>query len=197
MEIGILGGSFNPIHLGHLYIAQEVCKKKNLDKVLLVPSKIPPHKDKSDLLPAPLRLKMVQRAVEDYPNLEVSPIEINRPGVSYTIDTIREFQQEFPNDLFYFIIGSDMLEGLHSWRDIHHLLELCPFLIVHRPDYPIQWNLLNSFSPEEIKKLQQGIVEIKPVEISSTMVRKAMKEGKDLTHLVPPGIIPILNSLKL
>ena len=193
MKLGILGGSFNPLHNGHIHIAREVQKKKQLDLVLFIPTHLPPHKAKDKLLPADFRLALLKKALKNFPGFQVSDMEIQRGGISYTIDTLKELHQRHPEAKLYFILGSDMVESLPSWKQIHHLFDLCQFLIVKRPHHPIHWEKLTSyFSPALIQKLQKGIVEVPPLDISSSQVRKALLEGKSIQGLVPESIRPLL-----
>src|SRR3989338_3249134 len=120
MRIGILGGTFNPIHIGHLILAEEACFKLKLDKLIFVPTFIPPHKDMEPEMHPQDRLKMVQIAIEDNPSFEVSRFEIDSKKKSYSIDTLKEFRRIYGDDAeLYFITGSDSLKDLFSWKDIN------------------------------------------------------------------------------
>ncbi len=114
MKIGILGGTFNPVHIGHLILAEEVREKLKLDKIIFIPTALPPHKDNMDIAPAGDRLKMLKLAIKGNKFFGVSDIEIKRKGRSYTIDTIKELKNKFVNDELYFIIGSDLLKYINE-----------------------------------------------------------------------------------
>ncbi len=126
-RIGILGGTFNPVHLGHLLVAQAACETGRLDKVKFVPAAVPPHKGTGSLVTARHRLAMLQRAVDGDPRFEVDDIEIQRGGRSYSVDTLRALHRSEPAANYFFVIGSDSLAELHLWHDISNLARLCRF----------------------------------------------------------------------
>ncbi|MDD5501774.1 MAG: nicotinate (nicotinamide) nucleotide adenylyltransferase, partial [Candidatus Omnitrophica bacterium] len=123
MKIGVIGGTFNPVHIGHLILAEEAREKLGLDKVILIPTAMPPHKDASGIAPAEDRLKMLKLSVKGNKFFSVSDMEIRRRGRSYTIDTLRELKRRFARDEIYFIIGSDLLKYLNEWKDLGQILE--------------------------------------------------------------------------
>ncbi|MDP3142428.1 MAG: nicotinate-nucleotide adenylyltransferase, partial [Candidatus Omnitrophota bacterium] len=139
MKIGILGGTFNPLHVGHLAIAEAIRDKINLDKVIFVPSYIPPHKSKIKLAAAGMRFKMVKAGIKGNPNFSVSDSEIIRQGKSYSVDTLRYFRKLYRRKAkLYFIIGADSLPELKTWREIRAILKLARFVVVNRPGYAIK-----------------------------------------------------------
>ena len=134
MKLGLLGGSFNPVHNGHLAIARQTREALGLDQVLFIPTSQPPHKPNGSLAPAQDRYEMVRMAIAADPVLAISDIEIRRPGKSYSIDTIRLLQQEYgAQTQLFFLIGLDAFLDFPSWRDPVILLELCQFVILSRP----------------------------------------------------------------
>lgn len=177
MKIGILGGTFNPIHIGHLILAEEAREKLGLDKIVFVPAFLPPHKDNSDIAPAKERLIMVELAIKGNKNFLVSNIEIKRDGRSYTIDTLKEFKKKYPKDELYFIIGSDLLKYLDEWKDLDEIIKLVKFIVVTRPGYPLE-NI-----PSYIKTM-----EIRAVDVSAFEIRKCIRENKSFRYLVP-GVV--------
>ncbi|MFC1658597.1 nicotinate (nicotinamide) nucleotide adenylyltransferase, partial [Candidatus Omnitrophota bacterium] len=126
-KIGILGGTFNPIHMGHLILAEEVLQKIGLSRMVFVPTNIPPHKDNTEIIPAPHRLKMLNLAISGNPGFAVSDIEVKRGNRSYTIDTIKEFNRIYPGKELYFIIGSDLFSYLNEWKDLKEIIGLVKF----------------------------------------------------------------------
>ena len=175
-RVGILGGTFNPPHLGHLIIAEQVKSQLNLDEVMFIPDYQPPHIDKKTAISAEKRLKMVKLSTMDEPEFKVSDIELRRKGVSYTIDTIKELKLKNPEVDYYFIIGGDMVEYLPKWHRIEELIKLVKFVGVSRPGYrkeskyPIMW------------------VDVPMTDISSTLVRRNVKQGCSIKYLVTPEV---------
>lgn len=136
MRIGLLGGTFNPIHNGHLQIAREVYKKLRLDSVLFIPSGAPPHKPDEEIPSAEHRLEMTRLAVQNLPSFKVSDIEVKRPGKSYSIQTISDLKSLHPSDTLFFMIGMDAFYEIPTWKEAERLLTLCHFVIVSRPGHP-------------------------------------------------------------
>ncbi|MBI5415196.1 MAG: nicotinate (nicotinamide) nucleotide adenylyltransferase, partial [Candidatus Omnitrophica bacterium] len=134
-RIGILGGTFNPIHIGHLMIAQVVLEKFGLDKVIFVPSFLPPHKSARNVIDARHRLKMVRLAVRGNDHFEASAFEIKKGGKSYSVETVRYFQRRYPRTKLFFIIGSDHVRSLHTWRQIKEIVGIVSFIAVYRPGF--------------------------------------------------------------
>lgn len=182
MKIGILGGTFNPIHIGHLILAEEAREKLKLGKIIFVPASFPPHKENSDIASAGDRLAMLKKAVKGNKNFSVSSIEIKRGGRSYTIDTIREFKKMYPDDELYFIIGSDLLKYLEDWKDLDEITKLVKFITVTRPGYPLEK------MPSYIKTMA-----IRAVDVSAFEIRQCIKENKSFRYLVPDAVLNYIN----
>lgn len=182
MKIGILGGTFNPIHIGHLILAQEAREKLGLDRVIFVPAYLPPHKDNSDIAPASTRFMMLKLAIKNNRYFFVSDIEIKRDGRSYTIDTIKEFKEKYPRDELYFIIGSDLLKYLDDWKDLKEVIKIVKFIVVTRPGYPLEK------IPSYIETLA-----IRAVDVSAYEIRKCIKQDKSFRYIVPEVIYNYIN----
>lgn len=174
MRIGILGGTFNPIHIGHLILAEEARFKLKLDKLILVPAFMPPHKDTSDVIDAKDRLEMVRLAIEDNPVFEISTYEVDSKKKSYSIDTLKEFRKIYGDEAqLCFITGSDSLKDLFSWKNINDIFKISKFIVANRPGYPLK----------DIPKEADTVV-ITPIEVSSEDIRKRIKEGRSIRYLV-------------
>lgn len=184
MKIGLMGGTFNPIHLGHLFISEHIRMSANLDKVVFIPSGNPPHKNSKEVISAKHRYNMVLLAIDDNPYFEVSKIEIDRDGNSYTIDTIKELKSIHPEDEFYFIIGGDSLHELTKWKNAPELLKTITFIVIGRQGIEEKRNLEKI---EEYKKLYNASIhylDAPLIEISSTRIRDNLKEGKSIKYMV-------------
>lgn len=186
MKIGILGGTFNPIHIGHLILADEAREKLSLDKIIFVPANLAPHKDDSDIAAPAERFKMIKLAIKGNKNFAVSDIEIKRFGRSYTIDTVKEFNQLYSKDELYFITGSDLLKYLEDWKDLSEILKLVKFVVATRPGYPL----------EKIPSYIQTVA-IRAVDVSAFEVRSCIKEGKSFRYLVPEAVFSYINTKRL
>ena len=182
MRIGILGGTFNPMHIGHLILAEEAREKLGLDKIIFVPTALPPHKEDLNIAPAADRLKMIKLAIEGNKYFAVSDIEIKRQGRSYTIDTLSELKRKYSRDELYFIIGSDLLKYLNEWKDLTQIIKMVKFLVATRPGYPL----------EQIPNYIQTLA-IRAVDVSGFEVRQCVRENKSFRYLVPDKVFGYIN----
>ncbi len=190
-RIGIFGGSFNPIHIGHLVIAEAAWQEFGLEKVIFVPTGDTPHKDMHHI-PKETRYRMVELAVENNPHFAISDIEVRRTGISYTVDTIREFQKSFPGETeFYFIAGTDAVAALPSWKYNRHLLELCHFICARRPgnERNIKETIryFGDLGHEKIHCLMTP-----ELAVSSTILRHRIELGKSVRYLIPDPVIDLI-----
>ena len=187
-RIGILGGTFNPIHTGHLIMAEEVCKNHHLSKIIFIPTYIPPHKYVNDLVDAHHRFQMIKAAISGISKFEVSDLEIIREGKSYTIDTIQEILSHYgEDDEIFLIMGADSLNELELWKNIKRLAQLCHFVIVNRPGFKTEASarLVEIIGSDNILDIERLRIEISPVDISSTNIRKRVNDGVQIKGLVP------------
>ena len=197
MDIGIFGGSFNPIHIGHLIVAEEVFQLRGLSKVIFMPAGISPHKESSDLTDSFHRYQMVKSAISDNEHFEVSDIEIKRSGKSYTIDTIRILRERYGEEhKLYLIMGTDMINEISTWKDIDTLSMKCRFIMVNRASIPTNGiskspfpecgiRGIKVFSDEKIAEIERLKVTIPPIGISSTEIRDRLRSGRSIRYLVP------------
>jgi nicotinate-nucleotide adenylyltransferase len=188
--IGVLGGTFDPIHIGHLILAEEVRDRAALDRVLLVPAARAPHKARLPEAPASARLRMAEVAVEGHERFEVSPLEIERGGISYTLDTVSALLELHPDAELAFLLGADGLPDLPSWHRVDHLLERVRFLIATRPGYALSAfdELVPALGERIVNQLRRDAVEIPPIGVSSTEIRERVRAGRSVRFLVPPGV---------
>jgi nicotinate-nucleotide adenylyltransferase len=203
-SVAIFGGTFNPIHYGHLIIAEEIRSKYNLDKVIFVPSHLPPHKEPTDLIDARKRFIMVHLATVGNPCFDVSDYEINKGGRSYSVDTVRHFSQIYGEETqLYFIIGADQLIEISSWKNIETLLTLCRFIAVPRPgidtDKIFNYKMIGSSSrPLDTEIMNNVVIEqVTTSDISSTAIRQKVREWKSIKYMVPEPVEQYIHNQKL
>lgn len=190
---GILGGTFDPIHCGHLVLAEKAREAFELDKVIVVPAAIPPHKIGEVATEARHRLKMVELAIQGSPWFEVSTVELDREGPSYSIDTIRELKKVF-GDETALIMGFDSLLELHTWKDYQSILAETKIITAFRPGYPILSDDQNWPSFLEPYRNKILILEAPLLDISSTWIRVELMFGRSVKYLVPDPVIDYINS---
>ncbi|MCD6363876.1 MAG: nicotinate-nucleotide adenylyltransferase [Synergistetes bacterium] len=182
-RIGIMGGTFDPIHYGHLIAAEEARQTFCLDKVIFIPAKIPPHKLGHRISDPEHRYRMVLLATLDNPLFEVSRIEIDRKGVSYSVDTVRELREKLGDEVeLFFITGIDIVADLKSWKEPETLLKMCNFIAVSRAGYSLE--ILKKNLPRNFLS-RINIIEIPSPPISSTDIRRRVRHRKTIKYLVP------------
>lgn len=189
MKIGILGGSFDPIHQGHLTLARESEKQFKLDKILFLPALHPPHKKESvPLTPAPHRARMVELAIRGEAHWELCDLELRRPGVSYTVDTLRELKKIYPlsHELF-FIAGADSFQDLKEWKEPNEILKLSEWIVAPRPSVQLPDPL-----PPRVHLLQ-----IPPMAISASEIREKAGRGEDISEWVPAKVRDYIGRMKI
>jgi nicotinate-nucleotide adenylyltransferase len=188
-RIGIMGGTFDPIHFGHLVTAEEARINFELDKVIFVPTGNPPHKKDYEVTEPEHRYLMTALATNSNPFFEVSRIEIERKGYSYTVDTLNQLVEIYGKDTsLFFISGADAVLDILTWKNIKGVLDVCTFIAATRPGYPVK-KLKDKL--EEIKKLYGKdvyLLEVTAIAISSTEIRRRVKEGRSIKYLVPEGV---------
>jgi nicotinate-nucleotide adenylyltransferase len=209
MRLGLLGGSFNPIHKGHLAIAHGVYEHLRLSRILFIPTGNPPHKHGESLAPAKARLEMVRLAIAETPLFEVSTIELDRGGKSYSIDTVRKVHMQYgPSSKLFFIIGLDAFLEFPTWKAPEELLRLCHFVVVPRPGHSFQalakMTLLSDLKSQALMQLDMGVLgrlditvpyssgitclTLPPSPISASEIRQRIRSGLPLANMLPPSV---------
>ncbi len=206
-KLGILGGTFNPVHFGHLAAAEEVRARLDLERVLFIPSFLPPHKDDEAIPPAAQRSAMVRIAITGNPLFSLSDIEVQRAGTSYTVDTVTALQGDYPGAEFFFITGLDSFLDIRTWKDWERLLGLCSFVVLSRRGYAFK-DLTNlpfmKTSKQELDGLDRGersrikaetatgmriwLEQVPLYDISSTDIRKRIRQGRSIKYLLPDAV---------
>jgi len=190
MKIGFLGGSFDPVHFGHLIAAQDVYEQYHFDRLFLVPAAQAPLKAQDMQSVTGDRLAMLRAACEWDHRLEIADYELNKGGVSYTIDSVRHFRQQFPRDELFWIIGGDQLPLLHKWKDISQLAAMVEFIFLERPGHP-------SKPHTDIPGLRLHRCDGHLIEISSSELRQRVRQGRSLNYFCPQKVIAYIESKKL
>ncbi|MCK4912376.1 MAG: nicotinate (nicotinamide) nucleotide adenylyltransferase [Candidatus Omnitrophica bacterium] len=175
MKIGILGGTFNPPHVGHLTIAQDILDSLGLDKVVFIPTNTSPHKNNNGVS-GQIRLEMVKLATSGNKAFEVLDLEIERGGTSFTIDTVRELKKKYPEDEIYLIIGSDLANEFSSWKDHEDIKKEVKVVVANRKEYPLE------------KRTPYLVVDIRQIELSSSQIRELVKSQSSIKGLVKEAV---------
>ncbi len=188
MKLGIFGGTFDPIHAGHITLARHAQNQFHLDKILFIPAFIPPHKAANRMLtPAPYRYRMVEIAIAGNPYFEISSAELNRAELSYTVDTLRKLKEEHPLANLFLIVGEDSLSDFSTWRDPAEIKKMAGLLVAPREgsahkfaaDQTVQW------------------IHMPVCPFSSSMIRKRIQEGSPVGDMLPPGVEDYIQTMHL
>lgn len=208
MQIGLYGGTFNPIHFGHLRTAEELYENFKLQQVVFIPAAIPPHKD-ADILDPIHRLKMVNLATTGNPRFGQSEVEIHRSGKSYSIDTVKQLKEEFPDSDLAFIMGMDAFVEIDTWHKYKELFTVCDFIVTNRPGEKAR-GTMKAF-PEGIRdqfKRKKGVfvhesgrvvhfAEVTGLDISATRIRGLVRKGRSVRYLLPRRVIEYIQENEL
>jgi nicotinate-nucleotide adenylyltransferase len=182
------GGSFNPIHHGHLIVATAVAEAAGFGRVLLIPSAQPPHKPDAKLASADDRLQMIRLAIAESQLFDCDDLEIRRGGASYTVDTARALKQRGWTEV-HWLIGADMLPTLLTWREPAALLQAVRFVVAERPGHSLDWQAL----PPELAALRPNLVAAPRIDISSSLIRSRVGAGRAIDFLTPPAVVKFIH----
>jgi nicotinate-nucleotide adenylyltransferase len=212
-RMGLFGGTFNPIHSGHLEAALVVQKTCTLNKVLFVPSFIPPHKESGSIVSAAHRLNMIRLAIEGFPGFIASAVEIEARGKSYSILTLKKIKTLYPKALFYFILGIDGFQEIETWKEYRGVLDQCSFIVISRPGYRLEnarkvlgekykERILDVSDKETIRTNQNEMPKIyllpfDALDVSSTAIRERLGKGLSIAGMVPPQVNEYIHRNKL
>lgn len=211
MKIGILGGTFNPIHNAHLRVAETTRDRLALDRVMFIPAATPPHKPLDGEISFLHRQAMVELAIADNPHFVISDMEQQRGGTSYTVDTLRDLRRNFPADEFFFIIGSDSFLEISSWYCFAAIFSLCNIVVVERPEaiiseltLPLPVAIRSEFCyiPEEMRQTHRSGFSVfylpdTPLAISSSAVRQLVREGRSIRYLVSDRVARYISEKRI
>ena len=190
LKIGFLGGSFDPVHFGHLLAAQDACEQCKLDRLIFVPAAQAPLKSQETRSNPADRLAMLRAAIGSDRRFEISELELERGGVSYTIDSVRHFRELYPDDRLFWIIGGDQLPKMNLWKDAAELVRLIEFVYLERPGHP-------AAKTPEIPGLRLRRCDGHLIEISSSELRDRVARGQSLRYFCPQDVIDHIEARKL
>ena len=199
-RIGLCGGSFDPIHFGHLIAARDIAERLDLSRVILIPSARPPHKEGVAIADAHHRLAMVKSAVAGDPLFDVSDVELRREGLSYTFDTVGEFGSSFgPDAVLFWIIGADSLPELPTWYRIADLVARIDIVTAARPGWeaPDEADLAKAVGAEAARRLLANCHPTSAIDISATNIRERVRAGRSIQYLTPPAVASYIEAQKL
>jgi len=199
-KIAIFGGTFDPVHTAHIKVAQAAAEKIGAKKVVLMPARRSPHKNKQPLAPDTDRIAMLKLAIADKSLFQISTAELNRAEPSYTIDTIGQLKQKFGGDCeLYWLIGADMLKSLPLWHKIIELMDQCNISVMNRGgfDKPDFDSLSGKFDKEIIEKLRKNMIETPFIEISSTEIRQKILNNEDASQYLHPDVLDYIKKRRL
>ena len=179
MKIGLLGGTFDPVHLGHLLLAEGVREALSLDQILWIPAHAAPHRPTAPAASPEDRCRMVELAIQDHPHFRLSRLELDRPPPSYTIETVLRFQKDSPGSghEYYFLLGAEAAAGLPFWRESQRLFALVQFVAVPRPGVPV------GRLPEQVRLLP-----VQTLDLSASQIRQRVREGRSIRYWVPEPV---------
>lgn len=177
-KYGIMGGTFNPIHLAHLYIAYEAKEQLNLDKVIFIPTGNPPHKKNNGIIDAEYRYNMVKKAIEGYEDFIISDYEVNKNGYSYTYETLKYLKNKYYDTEIFFISGGDSLMDIEKWREPEQVLKNCTFVAFNRGVYTKEILSEQKKKLEDKYKCKITLLDVVDIDISSSIIRKRIQDGK-------------------
>ena len=199
MQLGVYGGSFDPIHLGHLLLAECCREQHSLDRVLFVPAHQSPHKLDADPVPADTRCEMVQLAIAGHEPFELCREEVDRGGVSFTVDTLQSLSAQHPDARLFLLMGADALADFPSWKHPQQICELCDLVVVNRPGgAPVDFQPLAGFmDAPRLKQLANLVVEMPQIDLSSSDIRARVREGRSIRFQTPRAVELLIRTQQL
>lgn len=185
-RIGIFGGTFDPIHLGHLIIAEELRYRLALDRILFLPAGRPPHKTDREISPNQQRLEMLEMAIADNPHFAVSTVDLKRPGLSYTADSLAVLQAEFPDRELYFLMGQDSLRDFPTWHEPDRIVRQARLGVALRPGVVVDIDTIVRQVPAAAGRIK--LIDVPLIQIASRLIRQRVREGRPITYQVPRAV---------
>jgi nicotinate-nucleotide adenylyltransferase len=193
--VGVLGGTFDPPHIGHLVIAQEALGQLGLARVVFAPTREPPHKPANGITPIAHRVAMVQLAITGHPQFSVSKVDVDRAGPTYTVDTMHLLHQQYHDDELYFIMGMDSLANILTWRSPERLIQECRLAVFNRPGFSVDLAALESRLPGLEKRFV--LLPAPSLDIAASDLQRRVRAGESIAHLVPDAVAAYIEEHRL
>lgn len=187
-KIGIMGGTFNPIHFGHLFLAENAYEQIGLDQILFMPSKNPPHKAKPELVSDQQRAEMIKLAIQDNSHFQLSSLELNREGMTYTADTLTILSKEHPDSDYYFIVGADSLFMMQSWMKPEIIFNLCTVVVASRDHVEKEEMQVHADLLKKMYGVSILLIEMPTMQISSAVIRDRVATNKTIRYYLPDAV---------
>lgn len=199
MRIGIFGGTFDPVHYGHLLLAEYSLEQCRLDQIWFLPAAVPPHKQDRELTAAEHRVQMLQLALGGHECMQVSTMEFERGGVSYTLDTLEAIHRQHPDVELFLLMGADSLHELPSWREPDRICQLATLAVVQRPDvpYPDLSVLRGIVEPDRSERFKESVVQMPLIQLSSTEIRRRVSAGQSIRYQTPRAVEKYIETQRL
>jgi nicotinate-nucleotide adenylyltransferase len=192
-RVGIFGGSFNPLHQGHLIVAEFAAESIGLDRILFTPVVHPPHKTASGLLPIHHRRQMITMAINDNDRFQLSMVDAEREGPHYSVDTVQIIQQQYPGSQLYFVMGGDSFRSFPGWHQPMQIVQHARLAVMRRPSFrPVQPDMHENILPGLTERI--NMIEAPPIGISSTRIREQLRLGRSIRYLVPHDVMNYINT---
>lgn len=196
-KVGIMGGTFNPIHYGHLFLAENAYEQVGLDQVLFMPSKNPPHKVKAELAPGEYRAEMVRLAIQGNPHFSLSMMELEREGITYSVDTLSILTKEHPDTEYYFIVGADSFFMMQTWKNPEKLFQLCTIAVAGRDNVKEDKLAKQAKYLKDIFGARTISLQMPNLQISSAFTRDRIAANKSIRYYVPDDVITYITEKQL
>ena len=196
MRIGIFGGTFSPVHNGHIAMLESFAREPYIDKILVVPTYISPHKTDADIASAEDRVRMLELAIGSMPRVEISDVELKRKNISYTVDTLRELSGE---DELYLLLGSDMFLSIESWREPYEIIKLAHIVVGRRENDHVTGEKIKKYKADLERRLGARVHEtlFPPIVLSSSEIRENLTKGKSIDSFVPESVADYIKEKRL
>jgi nicotinate-nucleotide adenylyltransferase len=189
MRIGIFGGTFDPVHYGHLLLAESCREQRKLDQVWFMPAAVPPHKQHKTASEPKARIEMLELAIGGHASFSVYTYEIDRGGVNFSVDTMAQLRESQSGDELFFLLGADSLRDLPTWREPGRLAELCTIVAVRRPGAEIDFGVLSEVIPPQLlKSIRENVVEMPLIGLSGSDIRRRVAAGQSIRYQTPRAV---------